>query len=151
MLALMPLETIKRRELDKNKTRDLLTAYVGAGSKAFKHLWIHGYHHFLLALHEPVAIFHLFGNPVAKRLADHSCADVNDPLLRDLLEVRHVWQVLSDIGLLAGEVADLRNCQIFILWHVDGLDIIALDMLFLHGDQVLKEVDGHIVDVWQVY
>ena len=79
---------------------------MSAGGELFRHHRVHGDHDLLLLSHQGVALLDLFRDPILEVRADHASADVDDPLLRHLLEVRHVGQVEVDFRLGAGELQD---------------------------------------------
>ena len=94
------------------------------------HLRIHGDHDFPLLGHEGVALFDLFVDPVLKSLAEDRSTQINNILFWNFGEVDFVWQVLADAWLVPHEVHDLLKCQVFILWHMSGLDFVVLQISF---------------------
>jgi len=84
-------------------------------------------------------------DPVPESVAQHSRADVHQPLLGDLREVRLVGEVGCDIALRGGELEHLLDGQILVLWDVQRLHLAVLDVCLLAAHQVLQEVDRGVV------
>ena len=118
---------------------------MGAGVELGRHHGVHFDHDLLLLGHDGVALLHLRLDPGLEGLADDSRADVHNPLLGHLRHVGLVRQVIGDVGLLAGELADLLERQVLVLRHVQGLDFGVVDVRLLPRQDVLQEVDGHIL------
>ena len=123
----------------------VLTADVGAGLELGLHLGVDVDHHLPLLLHEGIPLLDLLLDPVLERLADHRGAHVHDPLLGRLREVRRVGQVVVDVGMLADELADALQGEIVVLRHMARPDLVVLQGLLLAADDVLEEVDRHVV------
>ena len=111
---------------------------MSTGIELCSKLRIHGNHLIRLLVCQLVPFLDLLSYPVAEWLADHSSADVDKPLLRD---PRHVWrvrQVEIYALLLADELADVLESQVLVLWNVQSLDLVVLEILLFHGDDVLE-------------
>ena len=39
----------------------------------------------------------------------------------------------------------MLDCEVLVLWNVDVLHLIVVNISLLSSDDVLKEVDGHVV------
>ena len=90
-----------------------------------RHLGVHGDHHVLLALHELVPRLHLFCYPVTEWSTNYGSTDIDYPLLGDLLEIWIVRQVVQNVRLLLGEVADMLQGQVFVARYIDCLDLVV--------------------------
>ena len=107
----------------------------------------HGIHldvHLLLLVHRLVALLDLVLDPGLERLADHGGADVDDPLLGRLRQVRVVGHVGGDVGVLAGELGDVLEVQALVLRHVDRLDRLVAHVRLLARENVFQEVDRDV-------
>ena len=82
---------------------------------------------------------------MAEGLSEDGAADIDDPLLGHLLKVRLVRQVASDVGLSCKEVADLLQSKVLVLRHENRLYGRVLKVPLPRRQDVLEEVDGHIV------
>ena len=71
----------------------ILTADVRAGSELGRHERVHGDHDLLLLGHQCVAFLDLLVHPLFKVVPDDSSADIYDPLLRHLGEIRFIGKV----------------------------------------------------------
>ena len=79
---------------------------MSAGLELGRHLRIHGDHHLLLFAHDGIPLLDLVGNPCSELVAEDHGADVDDPLLGHLLQVKIVWQEISYVGLVGYESKD---------------------------------------------
>ena len=129
---------------------DGLTGDMRGLSELLSHLGIDGDHHIAFALDKFIACSYLLSYPVAEGGTDHSCTHVHDPLLGHLLEIRMIRQVVQDVPLLHREVADVLQRQVLITRHVDSLDLVVGQVPLSCVDDVLEEVDCHVVDRRQV-
>ena len=115
-----------------------------AGVELGVYLRVHVDHHLLLIFHGGVALLYLVGDPGLERLADHGGADVDDPLLRRLRQVRVVGHVGGDVGVLRGELGDVLEVQALILRHVDRLDRLVAHVRLPARENVFQEVDRDV-------
>ena len=99
----------------------ILTADVRAGSELGRHERVHGDHDLLLLGHQCVAFFDLLVDPFFKVISDDGSADVYDPLLRHLRQIRLIRKVEEDLWLGAGVLHHTFQRQILILGDVDVL------------------------------
>ena len=123
----------------------VLTADVGGGLVLGLHLRVDVDHHIHVPRSRGIPIFDLLADPVLERLADHGGADVDDPRLRRLREVRLVRQVPCDLGILPDELADVLEREVLVGGHVHRLDLVVLQGLLLASDDVLEEVHRHVL------
>ena len=117
---------------------------MSAGIELGGHHGIHLDHDVLLLGHEGVALLHLVDDPGLERLADHGGADVDDPLLGRLRQVRLVGHVCGDVLVLLAELADVLQREILVLRHIQSLNIRVGHVRLLPGDYVLQEVDRRV-------
>lgn len=101
-------------------------------------MWIHSNHLVGLLVGLLVPFLDLISNPVAEGLANYGSADVDYPLLWDPRDVRFVWQVVSDALLLANKRANMLKCEVLVLRNVQSLDLVVLEELLLHGDEIFE-------------
>ena len=81
---------------------------------------------------------HLLCYPCTEGSTNHGSTDIDYPLLGDLLEIWIVRQVVQDVRLLLGEVADMLQGQVLVARHVDCLDLVVRQVLLATVDQVLE-------------
>ena len=124
---------------------EALTADVAAGLELGGHLRVHRDHDLLLLGHDGVALFDLIADPFFELLAHDYSANVDNPLLWHFLQVWLIRQVHLDPRLVANERQDLLDGEVLVLRHVQRLNSVVLDVCFLARDDVLQEVNGHIV------
>ena len=117
---------------------------MSAGFELSSDLRVHCNHLLILLGHEQVTLLHLLLDPRFEWLSDHVSAHVADPLLGRLSHVWIVWQELVNVWVLVGELKDDLECEVLVLWHVDGLADIILHSPLLVPDEVLQKVDGHV-------
>ena len=86
-------------------------------------------------------IFH----PIFEVLSYYSIADIHDPLIRHLEEVRFIGKIHIDIWLCESIGEYLLNTKALILWNVNALNLVIVKICFLALQDVLKKVDGNIV------
>ena len=118
---------------------------MGARGELGRHHGVHLDHDLLLLGHEGVALLHLVHDPVFEGRADDHGADVDDPLLGHLRQVNAIREELFDFGLGAGEGEDLLDRQVLVLGHVEGLDVVHVDVGLLPGQDVLEKVNGDVI------
>ena len=118
---------------------------MAAGLELGGHLRVHRDHDLLLLGHDGVAILHLIADPVPERLAHNGSADINDPLLGHLPQVRVVREVHGDPRLFVDEVQDLLERQVLVLRHVQRLDRFVVQVSLLATKDVFEKVDGDVV------
>ena len=145
MLAEMPFETKRNKEGENGDQHGQLTADVGGRAELGGHLWVDVDHDLLLLGHLGVALLDLVDHPGLERLADHGGADVDDPLLGRLRQVRVIRHVGGDVGVLHGELGDILEVEALVLRHVDRLDRPILHVRLLAGGDVLQKVDRGVV------
>ena len=109
------------------------------------HLRVHVDVHLLLLPHRLVAILDLVADPISEDFAKDGRADVDDPLLRRLWQVRLVRHVVGDVGVLLAELGDVPEVEALVLRHVDRLDLVVRDVRLLPREDVLEEVDRDVV------
>ena len=122
-----------------------LTANMGASSELSRHRWIDCNHDSLLVNHDGVAFLDLFVHPLLEVLTDDGRANVDYPLLWNLLQIRLIWQVILDCRLAHDEVEDLLKREILVLRHVHRLDVCVMQVLLLPRNDVFQEVNGHVI------
>ena len=127
------------------KFEEILTGYVRARSKLGCHLRIHSDVHLLFVRHEHVSILNLVDDPILESVADNSRHDVDKPLLWHLLQVGLIRQVVDDARLVQCEVKDLLHGQVLILRDVHSFHVVDRDVCLSPSQDVLQEVDGHVV------
>ena len=71
---------------------EVLTGHVGAGLELGSHLGVHGDQHLLLSAHDGVSLLDLVRDPGLELATEDDCADIDDPLLRNFLQVNIVRQ-----------------------------------------------------------
>ena len=140
-----PLVSTGTHLSEKGMNGRVLTADVGGGPELGRHLRVHGDHDFFLGIHESISLLDLVLDPRSELFSQDHCADVYEPLLGHLLEVRIVGEVLHDDGSFARELKNALHREILVLRHIQGLDLFVLHMLFLSADDILDEVDRGVV------
>ena len=70
------------------------------------HLRIDSDHHLLFSAHQGIPLLDLMSNPVSELITEDDGADVDYPLLWNFWQIKIVWQVVRDVGLVAHEVQD---------------------------------------------
>ena len=70
------------------------------------HLRVHGDHDFLLLRHQGIPLLDLILHPMLEVRSDHGGADVDNPLLGHLLDVRFIREVMVNLRLRADEGKD---------------------------------------------
>ena len=118
---------------------------MGACLEFLGHVRIHCDHEVPLVCHFSIAIFDLISNPSLELISEDCSTDIDDPLLRNLLEIRLIWQVQIGHWLVTDELQDLFDGQALVLRDMDGLDVIIVHPGPFAADDVLEEVDGDIV------
>ena len=115
-----------------------------AGLERGGHLRVHGDHHLLLVGHLSVPVLDLLLDPGLERCANDGSADVDDPLLGRLRQVRRVRQVQLDVRLGADELADALEREVLVLRAVERLDLVVLQLPLPAVHEVFQEVNGDI-------
>ena len=118
---------------------------MGGGTELGRHLRIHRDHHLLLSAHDSVALFHLVVDSSSELVTQDYGADIYQPLLRDFGQVNVVWEEVANVGFVSHELQDTIDGQILVLWHKQGLNLLVWNIGFAPGQNVLQEVDGHVV------
>ena len=131
--------------MSQKRRKMTLTADVGGRLELGGHLRVHGDHDFLLGVHDVVPLFDLHGHPLPEAVAEHCRKDVDQPLLWYLGQINLVRQVHRDDRLVGGELKELLGRQVLVLRHIHGLDLGVADVGLPSGNDVLQEVDRHIV------
>ena len=86
-------------------------------------------------------------HPRFELLAKHSSANVNNPLLWDLRQVNLVRQVLIDSWLDTYKVHDLLERKVLVLWHMESLYVIDMQVGLPSRQDILEEVNGCVICV----
>ena len=118
---------------------------MGAGSELLSHDGIHGDHHVALLRHQGVAVFDMLADPSLEWLVDDGSTDVHEPLLRRLRQVLVVGEEGLDIGIVGDELEHLLDGEALVLRHVEVLDLVVQQVPLLLIQDVLQEVDGHVI------
>ena len=109
------------------------------------HLGVHGDHHLLFVRHEGVAVLDLHLHPSFELLSKHSCANIDDPLLRNLRQIDLVREILTDSRFVADEVHDLLQRQVLVLGDMQSLDVVDIQVRFLSRQYIFEEVNGCVI------
>ena len=114
------------------------------GLKLCGQLRIHGYHDLLFLGSLFISNLNLFGDPNFEWFADHCSANIHNPLLRDLGHIFDVRKVPGHVWLAVDELEDAFETQILVHWHVQCFDHGIMDVRFLLGGDILKEINRNI-------
>lgn len=118
---------------------------MGAGLELGGHVRVHGYHQISFVGHFSVSFLDLFGDPLLEDISEDGCADIDDPLLGNLGHIWFIREVDIDHRLVGEELHDFIYGESLVLGHMTGFDVIIVDPGLLAADDVLQEVDGHVV------
>lgn len=127
-----------------------LTAGLGGGIEGLRDLRVHLDGEALLDHELLVPELHLLRDPLREDVSEDGGAHVCNPGLGHLLDLFAVRQVGLHVGVLGDEVGNVVECQPFVLRDSHMPHLIAKDGLLDAADEVLEEVDGHLLVRWQV-
>ena len=106
--------------------------------ESLENLWVEVKKKVLLLSNLLVSVGNRLTDPICKRLADESVADVDNPLTRHLLDITLVWEVLRNSRVLACKLKDVLDGRAFVVWACEVLDVIALEEQLLLCAEVYR-------------
>ena len=106
---------------------------------------IHGYHHFLLGIHQVVTMLNLLMDPLFESLSQDGRTNVHEPLLWDLWQVNLIRKVTMNNMLVTDIQKDLLNRQVLVLWYIECFHLIILDILLSTSDDILEKVNRDVL------
>ena len=118
---------------------------MGASVELGQHMRIHCNHHLLFLSHQDISFFDLIVDPSLEVIPDHCSTDIDNPLLWNLWQVRCIRQIVSQPWVTSGEAEDVFKFEVLILGHMQGLDIVVVQIRLLPIQDALEKVDGDIV------
>ena len=118
----------------------VLTADVVGGVERSSDLGVHFDHLVVVLRHLAVTLFDALVDPVLEGFSYHSVDDVDQPLPWKPVLVSFVRQVVPHVCPFTCLFQDALDAERLVLWTEHHLHLVALDVLFLAGDQVLAEV-----------
>ena len=128
----------------RNKLETLTTG-LGGGLECRGNLWVHLDREAFLNHQLFVSLLNLGLDPVGEGLLEDGVDDVADPLLGHLHDLPTVRQVIVHRRVLARKLGDVLESEALVRGDGDVSDAGPVDALLAPADQVLEEVDRHLV------